>query len=222
MSPIFDEATLNKSEQIFKQKGKTIMAKSTKSSLPKSVRIGSPAPDAGQNTSFWNLKEKTEMVVLANTNEFVSVDQYAMWGINPAPIWLDIGEDDPGVELGLKPSYRAFVPVQVKVDGEEQVKIWSLPITVHRQLEEISEMVDGLKGAVIRGNRTGTGKNTKYTLVPTGKKIDVSDIEVPSPMDIVNGLGPSDRDEIIALIEERTGKTFAQLLGKESEEDEEL
>ena len=167
------------------------MAKASTSNLPKSVRIGSKAPEAGGN-AFWSLKEKTVIQVLVNSDKIVSVDQYAMWDVTPAPIWIDIGDDDPGKELGLKPGYRAFVPVKVTVDGEEQIRIWSIPITVHRQLDEIDDMVEGLEGVIIRANRTGTGRTTKYTLIPTGKKEAVVAADVPSPLDIVAQLGPAD------------------------------
>lgn len=196
------------------------MAKA-KSTLPKGVRVGASAPEASGGTAFWGLKEKTQLKILVDASQIVSIDQFAMWDVNPAPIWVDSGEkDDPGRELGLKPGYRAFVPVEVEVEGEKQVRVWAIPITVHRQLDEIDDMIDGLEGAIIRGNRTGTGRTTKYTLVPTGKRESVSADEVPSPEDIVAMLGPFERDEVIAMIEERTGKSYAELLANKNGDDD--
>jgi hypothetical protein len=197
------------------QKDKITMAKTT--STAKGIRIGTPPPEAGNsNTSFWSLKDgnKVRATILANLDEIVSVDQYAIWEINPAPIWVDIGADDPGRDLGLKAGYRAFVPIKITVDGEEQVKLWSISMTIHRELQAIDDAIEGLKGAVLAISRTGAGKMTRYSIVPTGKKVTVNPGDGPTIQEIVDSLGPDTREGVIEMIEQRTSMPWSAVVKK--------
>lgn len=175
----------------------------------RALRVGTvPSAQSGES-SFWSLEEgqTAVMTILAEVDEIVSVDQFAIWDVKPAPVWVNIGDEDPGRELGLKPSYRAFVPVEI--DGER--KLWSVGIGVHRQLHEIGTMADGLKGLVIKAKRTGSGLKTRYTVLSTGKRAKT----VPEGFtvdEIVEMLGPDTREGILELIEERTGMSFTKLL----------
>ena len=80
------------------------------------VRIGVAPTSTENNNLFWGLKEGDviEVVVLHDVDEIVSAEQVAMWNVKPPLIWTVNEADDPAYELGLKTSYRAFVPVLVK------------------------------------------------------------------------------------------------------------
>lgn len=187
----------------------------TKKTLPAGITVGAKAPEQKEGGSFWGLKQKETFQILADLDECISVQQYGIWnkGYSPAPVWVDIGDDDPGVELGLNSSYRAFLPVLVDTDEGKAVKIWAFPITVHRTLEEIAEMIDGLKGAIVKGNRTGTGRSTNYTIVASGKKEAIK-VDVPSVDDVIEALNVRNRQQIINWIEERTGESYSEVYEK--------
>jgi hypothetical protein len=192
-------------------------------STKRAVRVGMTPTAVGGDSMYWSLgeNETAQLTLLADLNEIISVDQYAIWDFKPAPVWVDCGADDPGPELKLKPSYRAFVPVLVSIDGKDEVKLWSVGIGIHRNLHEIGEMSDGLKGLVIKAKRTGAGLKTRYTLVSTGKRVP----KLPATIEqdkILEALGPEDRAGIIEMIENRTGMSFgklkAQMLGEDTTE----
>jgi hypothetical protein len=177
------------------------------------LRIGKIPLANSSAPSFWSLKdgETAQLTILVSLDEVVSVDQYALWDFNPAPVWVSCGSNDPGVELGLKPTYRAYIPVAKLTDGVEEVKIWSVGIGIHRQLADVSALADGMKGLIIRVRREGSGLKTRYTIVSTGKRASSLPLRIPTVADICAMLGPETRDEIIALIEARTGQTYSRI-----------
>ena len=193
--------------------------------MARKINVGvKPQAGGGGGGMFWGPKvdQVHEVTLLANVDELVSVDQCTMWDFNPAPSWVYCGPDDPSHDLGLKPGYRAFMPVLVKDDESGEPRLWSMPISVHRQLCVIGDM-DELKGMVVRVKKTGAGMKTKYVLVSTGRRTDIKKVAIPSPEDIISRLGPEDRESIIQLIEERSGRKFSELTtGKKDSDSEEL
>lgn len=181
------------------------------------IQVGSkPQAGGGNGSGFWGPKadEIYEITLLANDSDIVSVDQCTIWDYNPAPSWVYCGSDDPSHDLGIKPGYRAFIPVLVKGDEEQKPRIWSMPISVHRQLCDIAEMQE-LAGLVVKVKKTGAGIKTKYTIVASAKVVPIRKIaDIPSPNDIIGRLGPETREEIITMIEERAGKSWAEITGK--------
>lgn len=188
----------------------------------RSIRVGVTPSAGGGEGIFFSLEDgqQAEMILLANRDELVSVDQYAMWDYKPAPVWVDTGApDDPGRELGLKSQYRAFIPVWLTIDGVKQVKLWSVGIGVHREIEDIDGMVDGLKGLKIRAKRTGSGLKTRYKVISTGSYVKTGLPEYTVEM-VIDNLGPDSRESIIELIENRTGQSYESL--KNSSPDSEV
>ncbi len=142
----------------------------------RSVRVGKvPGSSSETSATFWNLKEGDvyDLTVLVNLDQIVSVDQFALWDFVPAAIWVSIGSEDPGYELGLKPGYKAFVPVAGDFGDGPEVKVWAIGIQIHRTLAEISEMNDGLEHVVVRAKRTGKGMSTRYTVMPAPAKLSL-------------------------------------------------
>lgn len=183
------------------------------------VQIGAkPQAGGGNGGGFWSPKadEVHEVTLLSDDSDIVSVEQCSIWDYNPAPSWIYCGPDDPSHDLKLKPGYRAFMPVLVKGDEENKPRIWSMPISVHRSLCDIAEM-QRLAGLVVKVKKSGQGIKTKYTIVATPKVIKLGAIkDIPSPEEIVSRLGPETREEIIAMIVERAGKSWEELTGKSS------
>lgn len=173
------------------------------------VRFGKPEDrpkSDGKSGSFLSIPKDKIMTlkILVPASEIPSVDQCALWNyFNPSPVWTYIGADDPSIDLGIKHGYRAFVPVSFKDDeGELKVKLWSVPLGVHKQLGEMDEMAGSLKGQEIRVKKIGSGLKTKYSIVSTGRRIKITE-KVPTQEEILDLLGPYTREEIIKVIEER-------------------
>ena len=184
--------------------------------MARTIKVGQKPNAGGGGNGFWGPKadEIYEVTILAAMETIVSVDQITLWDYNPAPSWVYCGSDDPSHDLNVKPGYRAFVPVLVKGDEEGKPRIWSMPVSVHRMLCEIGEMAE-LEGLIVKVKKTGSGIKTKYTIVSTGKTADLRKVkDIPSPDDIIGRLGPETREEIIQMIVERAGKSWAEITGK--------
>lgn len=184
------------------------------------VRIGVTPTSTESNNLFWGLKEGdvVEVVILHDVEEIVSAEQIAMWNVKPPLIWTVNEADDPAYELGLKTSYRAFVPVLVKnrESGENELRVWSISKQMHMNLCEIGEAMGGtLVGAVVKAKRTGSGLKTRYSITNTGRTFkNIEEIEIPSSEDIVRMLKLMSREEVIQHIENTTGMTYAEFSKK--------
>lgn len=191
--------------------------------MARKISVGAkPSTGGGNGGGWWGPKadEIHEVTLLASDAEIVSVDQCTIWDINPAPSWVYCGSDDPSHDLGLKPGYRAFIPVLVKGDEEQKPRIWSMPISAHRALCDIAEMQD-LKGLVVKVKKTGTGIKTKYVIVSTARVANIKKVEdIPTADDIISRLGPETREGIIAMIEERAGRKWKEIVGGDSKADD--
>lgn len=191
--------------------------------MARKISVGAkPSTGGGNGGGWWGPKadEIHEVTLLASDAEIVSVDQCTIWDINPAPSWVYCGSDDPSHDLGLKPGYRAFIPVLVKGDEEQKPRIWSMPISAHRALCDIAEMQD-LKGLVVKVKKTGTGIKTKYVIVSTARVANIKKVEdIPTADDIISRLGPETREGIIAMIEERAGRKWKEIVGGDAKADD--
>lgn len=169
---------------------------------------GAPKPRSDGSARIFLALEKDKPIdikILVSADQIPSVDQCALWNVfNPSPIWVYIGEDDPGNELGVRPQYRAFVPVSIKDEkGAWIPKLWSIPLGVHRQISEMSDMLGNLKGQLLRVKRTGSGLTSAYTIVSLGKRLKIEE-PIPTQEQIIEYLGPYTREEIIKRILETT------------------
>jgi len=182
------------------------------------VRIGS-SPKEQNTNKFWGLKagETKDVVILHDVSDIVSAEQVALWDFNPALIWTCTDVGDPSRDIGAKPSYRAYVPVLVDIDGNKVIKIWSCTRTVHSQLHDISEALgESLVGLIVKVKRTGEGLTTKYSVTNTGrraKNMPEAD-EIPSSQDVIDMLDVKDRAGIIDYITKQTGGTYEQFVAK--------
>lgn len=141
-----------------------------------------------------------DCIVLIEAEEILAVEQCAIWlETGNSPVWVYTGPDDPSHDLGVDRRYRAYLPVLV--GGE--VKIWSMGKMAHVQLLDIADASGELKGLEIRIKRTGSGLSTRYSIVPRGKRHDVSRTEEP---DVLSMLGPITSDDVKDMITEKLGK----------------
>lgn len=149
--------------------------------------------------SIWVKLESDEpqlLVPLVNVEDMLTVDLHSWWDVNPAPHLVCLQDDCPSCALGNEPRLRTYIPV---VTAEKEVRVLATGISTVRQLEELDDAVGGMRGKVVRFKKTGTGFNTKYSAVGTGKTVSVDSFELP---DIEGLLGPIDRDEQIAKLSE--------------------
>lgn len=135
---------------------------------------------------------------LLGLDEMIRANMHEHWDVNPAVFHPCIGTNCPGCAVGNEARFRGYLPVYTK-DGE--TVIYPFTITVYRQLLELEEEVEGgtLRGYVVKVKRTGTGFNTKYTVLGTGKNLDVSELEVP---EFVSSLGPTTEEDITKALRE--------------------
>lgn len=139
-----------------------------------------------------------DVTILVNTDEILACEQCAIWrDEGNSPVWVYTGPDDPSHDLkGVDRRYRAYLPIL----SEGEVKIWSMGKSSHMQLLDISDAGGALKGMVVRIKRTGQGLATRYSVVPTGKRRDVSKVE---EVDVIPLLGPLTTEGVQELIAEK-------------------
>lgn len=141
----------------------------------------------GEKTGSWfkiRAGEVVDVVVLVESEEIIAVEQCAIWlEDGNSPVWVYTGPEDPSHDLGVDRAYRAYLPLLV--DGE--VQVWGMSKTVHRTILDIADASGELKGLELRVKRTGSGLATRYSVVPKGKRRDVSRIE---EVDVIAMLGP--------------------------------
>jgi hypothetical protein len=181
-----------------KAKGDEIMAKA-KSPFKKGRKVGGASSGGSQ---FLGLKDGESHVLapLYGLDELISADMHEYWDIRPAIFHPCIGRNCPGCEVGNEARFKGYYPVLLK-SGE--VAIYPFTISVYNQLEAIEDAMDDgetLQGFVLKISRKGTGLSTRYTVVPVGKRLDVSDTEIP---DFIPQLGPQTKKEIVALLEDK-------------------
>lgn len=142
--------------------------------------------------------EFVQIAPLVGIDEMVSADMHEFWEVNPFVSIPCFGTNDcPGCRAGNNPKFKAFLPVVTR-EGEQ--KVYSFGISVARQLEDYEAELGTIAGKVVKVKRTGSGFKTRYSLVLTGKEIDVSKFTV---MDIIPLLGPDDEKKARQILVER-------------------
>lgn len=140
-----------------------------------------------------------DVTILVEPEDIISTEQCAIWleqGTGTSPSWVYIGKDDPSHDLGdsVQKRYRAYLPV---MDEDGESKIFAMSKTAHQALLDIADVVSPLAGLNIRIKRTGNGLQTRYAILNRGTRMDISNVE---EVDVVETLGPLDREGIEKLI----------------------
>lgn len=180
-----------KKSDVKKKKGDASpSAPATNSRASSLFRHGENAKPRGSNSvnEFVIIKADSSLTVtpLVNLDELISIDQHQFWDVNPAILAPCLGNGCPACAIGNIAKYKAFLAVAVKSEeGETQSKILVLGTQIARQLEMIAEEVGELKGAVLKVRRDGKGFKTKYTVIATGKRVNVDAIAALDPVDHV-------------------------------------
>lgn len=199
------------------------MAKKSTKGTKSPIRRGHiPPPSDGSLFLKFEPGAAVNLVPQTGMEDMLSIDQCAIWldgGNSPVfPSIQGTGEQCPGIQLGLKPRFRGFLPVVVKNPETDTLesRIFSFGIQVARQLSEIEDSIgEPLLGKVLRVKRTGEGLSTKYMTTYTGKTQDVSTFEMP---DIETEIGPTTRPEILQLLFDAGVDISGILTGEEAEE----
>ncbi len=146
-----------------------------------------------------------DVVALVEVEDIIACEQCAIWMKDGnSPVWVYTGPEDPSHDLGIARSYRAFLPVIELIDGKVgETKIWGMGRTAHIALMDITEAGSELKGMELRIKRTGSGLATRYSVVPRGKRRDVSRIE---EVDVIATLGPITPEGVRELITKKLGE----------------
>lgn len=154
--------------------------------------------------------EVKDLVVLVEAEDILATEQCAIWMKDGnSPVWVYTGPDDPCHELGVKRTYKAYLPILELVDGKPgDVAIWAISKQVHIALLDIADASGELKGLELRVKRTGTALATRYSVVPRGKRRDVRGVE---EVDVIASLGP--------LTSEGVKEHIARKLGEDSYDD---
>lgn len=179
------------------------------------IQIGK-APNTGGRGKFYSPQAGAtdRLTLLCNPDQIVSCEQYEIWDIQPAVIWVANDADDPGVELHLSPSTKSFMPVLVNDDPEP--KIWAMRKSQHIEVINIYEANDSepIVGQVIQVKRTGTGLETRYTVTATSKRIPESKLpkDIPTAQNIIDTLNVREPAEIKRDIMTRLGMQWPDVV----------
>lgn len=170
-----------------------------KTKLPGFIRSGADGLENTSRSVYLTLKDgdSKEVASVGDVESILSFEQHVFWldeGNSPMFPCLK-SRDCPGCMLGGDTRFRAIMLVQAK--GEEEQRILALGKDLLRQVIAANEALDGqLKGAVLRISRKGSGMQTKYNAMPTARKAKVGTPE----LDLLEHIGPIERDEIIELL----------------------
>lgn len=180
--------------------------------MARKTRVGKdPTTATRQGTPgahlFWRPKPDSnqKVKILVDVDQIISAEQFALWEFNPAPMWVEV-ENDPGHTLsGVKSRYTAWIPVALKDDdGEKVVKMWVVPKSLHTQIYDMAQELESSEGLIMSVKRSGSGIETRYTLIPTGKRETVTE-ELPDLKEFEEMLGPEDAEGVKKLIMEKSG-----------------
>lgn len=143
--------------------------------------------------------DQMDVTCLVDIGDVLSTEQCAIWlneGEGVSPVWVYTGAADPAHDLDVPRQYKAYLPLLV--DGE--VKVWSMGISVHKQLYDIADAAGNLRGMNLRIKRTGSGLKTRYAVTPRGTHTKVDRVE---EVDVIAMLGPLTTEGVQQLIAER-------------------
>lgn len=175
------------------------MAKKSTTSVFRKGAEAAPSSDGGAKFLKIPENESVSIVPLVNLDDLVSIDQHEFWDINPALLFPCVGEGCPACAAGNKPKYKAFLPVLA--NGEtSSPKIYAFGISVERQLETLAEEIGEIQGLVLKIRRSGSGFNTRYNVISTGKKVKIDGITPPQPENEINVLSAEEIANKIAAV----------------------
>lgn len=190
------------------------MAKRSKSGLS-FIKKGREAVDHASegNGSVW-LKlsdgDSHEIVAIGGVEEMISFDQHAFWldeGNSPIFPCLQT-KDCPGCKLEQEikqggARFKAVLPVLVKTDGGQEERLVIFGKAVAKQLADAEDAVgESLHGHILRLSRKGSGINTKYTVMPTGRKAKSIPTIEEFGLDPMENIGPTTPKAIIEALAE--------------------
>lgn len=143
-----------------------------------------------------------DVVILCEADDIITGEQCAIWqDAGNSPVWIYTGDKDPYHELDVKDKrYRAFLPC-VNVETDE-VLVWGMGKLAHSQILDIADTSGSIKGMGVRIKRTGKGLQTRYAVISTGKRRNVSSYD---EVDITSALGPLTVKGVRELIAEKLG-----------------
>lgn len=142
--------------------------------------------------------ESITFAPMVGLDQMVYADMHEYWDIRPAIFHPCIGYDCPGCKVGNETRFKAYLPVIMK-DGTQG--IYAFTKSVYDQLENLEDSLEeSMKGFVIKVSRRGAGLKTRYTVLGTGKKIDVEGMFEDFP-DFLGRLGPQTEEDIWQLLE---------------------
>lgn len=186
------------------------MASKTYEAIRKGVdprNSGGGSNGDGEKVRWFKLQagEVKDLVILVEAEDIIATEQCAIWMKDGnSPVWIYTGPEDPCHELGIKRTYKAYLPVIELIDGKlDEVAIWAVSKQVHIALLDIADASGELKGLEVRVKRTGTSLATRYSVVPRGKRRDVSRVE---EVDILPQLGPLTSDGVKEHIARKLGE----------------
>lgn len=161
-----------------------------------------PRKDAAKEGSWLSIKDgdAVDVTVLVEKDDILYYEQCAIWlADGESPVWVYTGPGDPADDLGIDKRYRACLPVLV----EGEPKVWSMGKQTHAQILEIAEAGGNLAGAVLRIKRTGQLLKTRYSIIPRGKREDISKVK---EIDVIAMLDLKEAEEIREMLTKRFGK----------------
>lgn len=147
--------------------------------------------------------ESTEFAVIGGLDEIISFDQHAFWlesGNSPIFPCLQT-EDCPGCQLNNEPRFKAVMVVLAKTEGGTEERLIIFGKQVVTALRDANDAVGDLNGHILRMSRKGTGLNTRYSLMPTGRTTKVPKIEEVS-LNPIENIGPTTREAIVEALEQ--------------------
>lgn len=185
----------------------------TDSAIPSFLAAGSQLPRNGGSIEFVRIAagEPAELILLTGveppegekpngSNSLISYQQYTAWVDDLpegtfSPSFPATGRpDDPGRIIGLEPKFRGLMIVATTADPTTP-KLLSFGKQVFRQLVELEAgLGEPLKGRIVRIVRKGEGMSTRYSVINTGKSVD---IEGDPGVNIVDHIGSSEPDDVI-------------------------
>lgn len=142
---------------------------------PNPLRKG-PSSTGGGNSKFVTAKEEEPLVFapLEELENIISADVHEFWDVKPFVSMPCIGKGCPACAVGNEAKYKSWL--RVLPSGEAEGKILPMGIMIERAIADQKEEIGSIVGRVFKLKRTGKGFSTRYSLVPTDKKIDVSKV----------------------------------------------
>lgn len=140
--------------------------------------IASALESTGRGSRFLTLQadQPVDVALMGELDDVLTVDTHSWWDYNPAPHLVCLGPGCPSCALGNESRANSYLAVCTP-DGE--VKYIIAKVSILNALKKYSEAVGNLVGRVVRLERTGAGLKTKYSVIPLGKKVDVSKFVIP-------------------------------------------